>query len=108
MEFVTRKTHPPAVLRGYLEALDADLLVVGHTHEPMWYRCVRGLVVNPGSLVSAAAVQSSRSFALVDLDEWAVAFHDGESGRATEVAPWGEGEDSPPSCGSRPDPGLVQ
>jgi putative phosphoesterase len=108
MEFVTRRSHPPAVLGDVLAATTADLLVIGHTHEPMWYRCDRGLVVNPGSLVSAAAVPSSRSFALVDLGTLTVAFHDGGSGRAIEVRPWGEGEDSPPSCGSRPGPGLVQ
>jgi putative phosphoesterase len=109
MEFVTRRTHPPAVLRDILRRLDADLLVVGHTHEPMWYRSHRGLVVNPGSLVSAAAVPSSRSVALVDLETLTVAFHDAGSGRAIEVQPWGEGEDdSPPSCGSRPGPDLIE
>jgi putative phosphoesterase len=91
MEFVTRRTHPPAVLRGYLEIIGAELLVVGHTHEPMWYRCDRGLVVNPGSLVADAAVQTSRSFALVDLEALSVSFHDGETGRAIEVPPWSAG-----------------
>lgn len=103
MEFVTRGTHPPAVLRGYLDTVGADLLVVGHTHEPMWYRCDRGLVVNPGSLISAPGVQSSRTFALVDLGALSVSFHDVESGRAIEVEPWfTEEEEAPRSRGPRP------
>ncbi len=56
MEFVTRRTHPPSALRSDLETIGADLLVVGHTHEPMGYRCDRGLVVNPGSTVSMPVV----------------------------------------------------
>jgi putative phosphoesterase len=103
MEFVTRRTHPPAVLRGDLRELNADVLVTGHTHEPMWYRCDRGLVVNPGSLVSSPAVQSSRTFALLDLEALGVAFHDVETGREVEVGPWlTEGEDPPPARGPRP------
>ena len=108
MEFITRVTHPPGVLRGLLEAVGADLLVVGHTHEPMVYHCDRGLVVNPGSLVAAAAVPSSRSFALVDTDALGVAFHDARSGREIAVPPWGDGEDSPPACGSRPGADLIE
>ena len=43
--------------------LDCELLVVGHTHRPMWFRCREGLVVNPGSIVSGARIDSSRTFA---------------------------------------------
>ena len=56
MEFVTRQSHPPRVLRRYLVDLNCELLVVGHTHQPMWFRCAEGLVVNPGSVVSAARI----------------------------------------------------
>ena len=70
MEFVTRRTHPPAVLGRYLRDLSCDLLVVGHTHRPMWYRSpAGGLVVNPGSVVSLPVIDSSRTFAVVDLAE---------------------------------------
>ena len=68
--------------------LDCDLLVVGHTHRPMWFRCPDGLVVNPGSVVSMPGVDSSRTFAMVDLDTLEVTFHDVESGGAVEVAMW--------------------
>jgi len=90
MEFVRPATHPPAALRADLQFLDADLLVHGHTHLPMWYRDRWGLVVNPGSLVDPAIVRSSRTFALVDLDELGVTFHDLQTGREVEVPPWPE------------------
>jgi putative phosphoesterase len=88
MEFVTPRTHPRRVLRGYLLDLQCNFLVVGHTHRPMWFRCPDGIVVNPGSAVSMPVVDSSRTFALVDLDTLEVTFHDVESGAAVDVEPW--------------------
>lgn len=89
MEFVNRKTHPPEVLRRYLRDLSCDLLVVGHTHQPMWYQSPsRKLVVNPGSLISLPVIDSSRTFAVVDLARLTVAFHDVEGGGAVALEPW--------------------
>jgi len=88
MDFVTRSTHPPALLRRLLDRLGAELLVVGHTHKPMWYRCDRGLVINPGSIISAPVVTTSRTFALLDWTDGFVSFHDVESGDEVPVAPW--------------------
>ncbi len=88
MEFVNRSTHVPEVLRDDLGELGCDLLVVGHTHRPMWFRCPEGLVVNPGSLVSMPVVETSRTFALVDLDTLEPTFHDVETGQAVEIEPW--------------------
>jgi putative phosphoesterase len=88
MEFVTRQSHPSSVLTQYLRDLQCELLVVGHTHQPMCLRCADGLVVNPGSVVSAARIDSSRTFALVDLENLVVTFHDVESGEMIEVDPW--------------------
>jgi putative phosphoesterase len=87
MEFVQPYSHPPAKLRGYVMELNCNLLVVGHTHRPMWYRCREGLVVNPGSVVSLPHIDSSRTFAMVhnDLD---VTFHDVETGVAVAVDSW--------------------
>jgi putative phosphoesterase len=93
MEFVTREQHPPSVLRRWLRDLRADFLVVGHTHRPMWYRCDIGIVVNPGSVVSVPVVETSRTFALLDLETVAVTFHDVESGAEVAVAPWVENTD---------------
>jgi putative phosphoesterase len=88
MEFVNRQSHPRGVLRQYLLDLQCELLVVGHTHRPMWFWCPDGLVINPGSVVSIPGVDSSRTFALVDLDVRKVTFHDVESGGNIEVEPW--------------------
>lgn len=89
MEFVSRDTHPPEVLDGYLESLRCDLLVVGHTHRPMWYRSPRGgLVVNPGSIISRPVVETSRTFAVVDLDTFEPSFYDLEFGTGLTLEPW--------------------
>jgi putative phosphoesterase len=88
MDFVNRQTHPPRILRKYLVDLRCRLLIIGHTHRPMWFRCPDGLVVNPGSVVSIPRIDSSRSFAMVDLETLAVTFHDVEGGDAIEVAGW--------------------
>lgn len=88
MEFVTRSAFPPARLRTLLERLGADVIVVGHTHEPMIYRCAHGLVINPGSVVSMPVVKTSRTFALCDLDSLEVTFHDVETGALRDVTPW--------------------
>jgi putative phosphoesterase len=88
MEFVTPQSHPRGVLRQYLLDLQCELLVVGHTHQPMWFRCPDGIVVNPGSVVSASRIDSSRTFALVDLDVLEVSFHDVESGAKLPIEPW--------------------
>lgn len=95
MEFVTPSSHPPERLRSDLSELRADLLVVGHTHQPMWYRCDLGLVVNPGSVVSMPVVKTSRTFALVDLDALTVSFHDVESGEPIPLDPWPEQDRDP-------------
>ncbi len=39
MDFVTESSHPPHVLKGYLRELQSHILIVGHTHRPMWFRC---------------------------------------------------------------------
>jgi putative phosphoesterase len=89
MEFVSRSTYPPAVLRRLLRDLECDLLVVGHTHQPMWYRSPGGrLVVNPGSVVSLPVVDSSQTFAVVDLERLEVSIHGVETGAPVSLDPW--------------------
>ena len=87
-EFVNRSSHPPETLDADLKTLDANIIINGHTHNPMFYRSHRGLVINPGSVVSAAAVKTSRSFALLDLATFEVAFFDVESAARIEAKPW--------------------
>ena len=89
MEFVNRRTHPPVVLNRYLSELTCDLLVLGHTHQPMWYRGpAGGLVVNPGSLISLPVIDSSRTFAVVEQEKLEVTFHDVETGNPLSLDPW--------------------
>jgi putative phosphoesterase len=94
MDSITRRNHPPDRLGAELETLGADLLVVGHTHEPGFCRA-GGLFVNPGSVVSMPVVRSSRTFALVDLATLEVTFHDVETGEPRDVPPWGDGGSTP-------------
>ncbi len=89
MDFVTRKTHPPYLLDRWLKEMDACLLVIGHTHKPMHYRSEFGLVINPGSVISAPVVSTSRTFALLDWEAHEVTFHDVESSERVEVVAWG-------------------
>ena len=88
MDFVTRKTHPTHLLDHWLGRMNAALLIVGHTHKPMWAEVPHGLVINPGSVISAPVVSTSRTFALLDWRERRVTFHDVESGEPREVKPW--------------------
>ena len=99
LEFVKPASHPPSALREDLQFCDADLLIHGHTHLPMWYRDRWGLVVNPGSVVSASVVRSSQTFALVDLATLAVTFHDARTGVEVEVPHWPEPAEVAPSVG---------
>ena len=88
MDFVTRATHPTHLLDHWLGKMNAGLLITGHTHKPMWYSGRNGLVINPGSVISAPVVSTSRTFALLDWPAGSVSFHDVESGEPREVKPW--------------------
>lgn len=89
MRFVTKASHPPRALDRLLDATKADVLVTGHTHEPMLYRSPDGrLIVNPGSVVGAAGVSTSRTFALLDLAAMTASHHDVETGEPVAVRPW--------------------
>jgi putative phosphoesterase len=88
MDFVTQQTHPPYLLDRWLLEMNANLLVVGHTHKPMLYRSEHGLVINPGSVISAPVVSTSRTFALLDWEAQAVTFHDVESGDVVRANTW--------------------
>jgi putative phosphoesterase len=85
MEFVNRDTHPPRVLRHYLSDQACRVLIIGHTHRPMVFRSREGLVINPGSIISISRVETSRTFAMVDLRTLEVTVHDVEGGEAIDV-----------------------
>ena len=72
-----------------LNDFDTDFLVVGHTHKPMWYRCPQGLIVNPGAVLSIdTLVRTSSTFAVLDVAESTVAFHEVRSGVVIPIEPW--------------------
>ena len=93
MDFVTRQTHPPELLDRWLKEMNANLLVVGHTHKPMLYRSEHGLVINPGSVISAPVVSTSRTFAVLDWEAMVVTFHDVESGAEVDIPAWDDEAD---------------
>ena len=96
MEFVNPRTHPGPILRGYLEMTGADVLVVGHTHRPFVYRCDRGLVINPGSVIGRPVVETSQSFALVDLADLSATAYSIETGRPIALPPSPEASEPVP------------
>ncbi len=91
MEYLTRQRFKTEEVAAMLVDLEADLLIVGHTHEPMWFRGGRGMVINPGSIYSAPSrLRSSRTFAVFDTCENRARFFDVETGNAVEVDVWAE------------------
>jgi predicted phosphodiesterase len=58
-----------------VESLDADLVVVGHTHVPFSRRVGRTLVVNPGSLGQLRGVNARYTYAVIDTDSLEAEIH---------------------------------
>lgn len=89
MEYLTRQRFKAEDLEAMLSDLEADVLIVGHTHEPMWYRGKRGMIINPGSTYSSPSrLRSSRTFAVFDTDANDVRFYDVETGGVAAVEVW--------------------
>jgi putative phosphoesterase len=80
-EFVSPYKPLPPSVEQFWTASDARVLILGHTHIPMIDRTPRGMIVNPGSVVGVPGVQTSYSFAVLDLDALAVWIHDIRTGR---------------------------
>ncbi len=47
------------LLSMMLASLDADVLIVGHTHVPMFMRVANGCVINPGSLYTFSSLRAT-------------------------------------------------
>jgi putative phosphoesterase len=62
--------NPASPLFARCDALEADFLILGHTHEPFVARHGRTLVVNPGSLGRSdhPSVGDTVTFAVLDTD----------------------------------------
>jgi putative phosphoesterase len=80
-EYVTPYKPIPESVEQFWDASDAEVLVLGHTHIPMVERTPRGTIINPGSILGVSGVQTSYSFAVVELDALAVHWHDIQTGR---------------------------
>jgi putative phosphoesterase len=53
-----------------LTSLDANVLIVGHTHVPMYMRVARGCVINPGSLYTFENLRpSSHTYGILHLPD---------------------------------------
>lgn len=76
VEFVTPYKPIPASIENYWTTGPARVLVLGHTHIPMIERDARGLLVNPGSVLGVPGIQTSYSFATLNVEEMAVRVHD--------------------------------
>jgi putative phosphoesterase len=58
------------LLNMMLQSLDADVLIVGHTHVPMYIRVANGCVINPGSLYTFNSTRvTSRTYGILHLPD---------------------------------------
>jgi putative phosphoesterase len=80
-EYVTPYKPMPESVERFWEENSDDVLVLGHTHITMVERTPRGTVLNPGSVLGVPGVQTSYSFAVVELDDLAVHWYEIRTGR---------------------------
>jgi putative phosphoesterase len=58
------------LLNMMLGSLKADVLIVGHTHVPMFIRVANGIVINPGSLYTFDSMRAtSHTYGVLNLPE---------------------------------------
>ena len=76
LEFVSPYKPLPESVHQFWAESDAELLILGHTHIPMIDRQPKGTIVNPGSILGLPTVQTSHTFAVVDLEAMAVRVYD--------------------------------
>jgi putative phosphoesterase len=87
LEYVTPYKPLPPSVRDFWADSDADLLVLGHSHIPMIERLAGGTIVNAGSVMGVPGIQTSYSFAVVDLLDLAVRVYDVRLGRVIRRDP---------------------
>jgi putative phosphoesterase len=80
-EYITPYKPMPDSIERFWDEGPVDLLILGHTHIPMVERTPRGTVLNPGSILGVPGVQTSYSFAVVELDDLAVRWYEIRTGR---------------------------
>jgi putative phosphoesterase len=87
MEFVTPYKPLPPSVEQFWASTDAHILILGHSHIPMIERGAAGTIINPGSILGVPGVQTSYSFAVLDLDDLAVRVYDIRLGRVIRRDP---------------------
>lgn len=80
-EYVTPYKSIPASVTQFWDESDAEVMILGHSHIPMVERTPRGTIVNPGSILDVTGVQTSCSFAVVELEELTVRWYETRTGR---------------------------
>jgi putative phosphoesterase len=86
-EFVTPyKPMPESVERFWAQG-HAHVLILGHTHIPMIERSPGGAVINPGSVMAVPGIQTSYSFAVVELGSLTVRIYEVRTGREIRLDP---------------------
>ena len=80
-EFVTPYRPLPDSVTHFWERSDAGVLVLGHTHLPMIDRQGGGTIINPGSIMGIPGVQTSYSFAVLEVPSLAVRIFEVRNGR---------------------------
>ncbi len=75
------------LLNMMLGSLKADVLIVGHTHVPMFIRVANGIVVNPGSLYTFDSMRAtSHTYGVLNLPELTFDLYDLTAERMEPVA----------------------
>ncbi len=98
MEFVTPYKPLPDSVEQFFAAEPADVLILAHSHIPMIDRTLRGTILNAGSTHGVPGVQTSYTFALLDLDDLAIRIMDIRLGREIRRDPiFLSDEDQPPT-----------
>jgi putative phosphoesterase len=65
------------LLNMMLTSLNADVLISGHTHAPLYVRVERGCVINPGSLYTVNSMRSSsHTYGILHLHDLAFDLYD--------------------------------
>ena len=71
------------LLNMMLGTLQADILITGHTHTPMYIRVARGCVINPGSIYTFTSMRTtSRTYGVLHLPELSFDLYDVLNGRS--------------------------
>jgi putative phosphoesterase len=80
-EFISPYKPIPASFDQFWDESEAQILILGHSHMVMVDRGPLGTIINPGSVLGVPGIQTSYSFAVVELDTLAVRIFDVRTGR---------------------------